>query len=398
MDECAICLEYLVGAIRLDCGHLYHLNCIIEINNLLCPLCRKPFTLKPGNLSNNFNFDKNNNLILNESIDIISQNYLIDIDYFINNPSIEWNWQLIIKNIIFNKYNKIFINWEKLTLIVPIDCIIESTQLPWIYNLRLFEFTNLFIIDNKNLNFDWYKLTSQLPIDFIIENKDLNFDWFIRTKEFEKKFIIDNKDLNFDWFIISKNLPIKFIIENKHLQIYWYAITNKLPITFIIENKHLHFNWYDLDERLEIPFIMENKYLQFDWFKLTNRLPIAFIIENKKFYFHWEIISNLLPIKFIIENKNLNFNWYDITNNLPIRFILKNDSKQFNWHLITSKISFKYIINDMNTSKKKWDWDYLSYNVPKEIIKKNIYLPWNKNILYKSRNLKFPKFIYYIFK
>ena len=46
--ECSICLEEIdckVGCERcftiLNCGHIYHLPCIIKCNPLRCPLCRQ---------------------------------------------------------------------------------------------------------------------------------------------------------------------------------------------------------------------------------------------------------------------------------------------------------------------------------------------------------------------
>lgn len=45
MDECAICLESLNNEIvKLDCNHQFHLNCIKNIDNNKCPLCRKFIT------------------------------------------------------------------------------------------------------------------------------------------------------------------------------------------------------------------------------------------------------------------------------------------------------------------------------------------------------------------
>ena len=41
MTDESICLEELMNkTIKLDCGHKYHYNCILKINNNSCPLCR----------------------------------------------------------------------------------------------------------------------------------------------------------------------------------------------------------------------------------------------------------------------------------------------------------------------------------------------------------------------
>jgi hypothetical protein len=45
-EECAICtLDYAKGdhMARLPCGHVYHLNCIRQNRDNLCPTCRNPY-------------------------------------------------------------------------------------------------------------------------------------------------------------------------------------------------------------------------------------------------------------------------------------------------------------------------------------------------------------------
>ena len=56
MDECAICYENMDhnGIIKLNCGHMFHKQCVIKINNNNCPLCRTPFDIK-----NLLNINKN---------------------------------------------------------------------------------------------------------------------------------------------------------------------------------------------------------------------------------------------------------------------------------------------------------------------------------------------------
>ena len=46
--ECSICLENIKLKNRyiLNCNHIFHRNCILYVNNQLCPLCRKPFILR----------------------------------------------------------------------------------------------------------------------------------------------------------------------------------------------------------------------------------------------------------------------------------------------------------------------------------------------------------------
>ena len=59
VEMCSICLEYCGGATRiglLGCGHVFHINCIIEwvntpgANALLCPLCKAPIEVVMANM------------------------------------------------------------------------------------------------------------------------------------------------------------------------------------------------------------------------------------------------------------------------------------------------------------------------------------------------------------
>lgn len=46
--ECAVCLEHLEKSekLTLKCNHSFHTNCLIKLENHLCPLCRKPFSFE----------------------------------------------------------------------------------------------------------------------------------------------------------------------------------------------------------------------------------------------------------------------------------------------------------------------------------------------------------------
>jgi hypothetical protein len=45
MEECCICYETLYSGHKLECGHLFHENCIEQCKKDVCPLCRQPFKL-----------------------------------------------------------------------------------------------------------------------------------------------------------------------------------------------------------------------------------------------------------------------------------------------------------------------------------------------------------------
>ena len=46
IKECCICYENIdkITEIPLGCGHIFHKNCLTELKNKNCPLCKKGFT------------------------------------------------------------------------------------------------------------------------------------------------------------------------------------------------------------------------------------------------------------------------------------------------------------------------------------------------------------------
>lgn len=45
--DCSICLgENTSNIIQLECGHLFHYNCISQLKRWVCPLCRDPIDIQ----------------------------------------------------------------------------------------------------------------------------------------------------------------------------------------------------------------------------------------------------------------------------------------------------------------------------------------------------------------
>ena len=64
--ECFICYDdiELKDLVSLECGHLFHTNCIITLirmRNRKCPLCRKRITWNVNQLIKHNNLYKNKN-------------------------------------------------------------------------------------------------------------------------------------------------------------------------------------------------------------------------------------------------------------------------------------------------------------------------------------------------
>ena len=52
-DECQICLDLLNGhALTMPCGHVYHMNCVLDWfnNSMTCPCCRQKFKWQNNNI------------------------------------------------------------------------------------------------------------------------------------------------------------------------------------------------------------------------------------------------------------------------------------------------------------------------------------------------------------
>ena len=62
-EECCICFEQLTIKFKLECGHdLFHENCINNLMNNTCPLCRTIITIpNPINLNHTHYYDYYNN-------------------------------------------------------------------------------------------------------------------------------------------------------------------------------------------------------------------------------------------------------------------------------------------------------------------------------------------------
>ena len=65
MDLCSICIDNLennASIVKLDCGHLFHYDCIINVKNNKCPNCRSVIVNEPiceNNHINNFFYVSN---------------------------------------------------------------------------------------------------------------------------------------------------------------------------------------------------------------------------------------------------------------------------------------------------------------------------------------------------
>ena len=90
VDDCSICLDSLNNKlVKLDCNHLFHFDCIKNITNNSCPLCRREITNLPlckgCSLCGYFhfnNFKKNGNCIVcgKKSFQYILKNKLYEIE------------------------------------------------------------------------------------------------------------------------------------------------------------------------------------------------------------------------------------------------------------------------------------------------------------------------------
>ena len=49
MSECSVCLEDIntsLEELELECGHIFHKKCIVNLIKFNCPLCRYPIDVK----------------------------------------------------------------------------------------------------------------------------------------------------------------------------------------------------------------------------------------------------------------------------------------------------------------------------------------------------------------
>lgn len=251
-EECPICLDILRDKyILTECGHHFHKECIKQVINKKCPICRNIFKL----------FDNK------------YKSYISDFEYIINDNSeniISDDGEIFPINFVINNLNNTnyLWNWDILSIKIPINIIENNKLYPWNWVLLTDRMSMEFIRNNRHYNWDWYKLSSFGTDDILMTNFHDQYDYW-------------------DWDKLSKRLSIYFIMENKYAKWNWNIISNiHITDTINIEKYKYIFdkiNWHYITESMiknNLNFIKKNPHYNWDIQKLIIMFPEKIVQEH----------------------------------------------------------------------------------------------------------------------
>jgi hypothetical protein len=374
------------------------LNTLNNFNNFLDEINNKLNEVEDKKVNKNESFKTPNKDCkinsLNKLIRFISKKINFnkeDFIYLLHNPNFKDSTEYIFNNIKMQKIENItdekFINYPikyilKYTKEFKID--ISPKLLEHIFINGEIEYED--IINNSNINWDYYFLSQNLNIDYrtICKLKDKEWNWGIF--EYHK-----------DWLQICKFLYMNSttkILKDIDLHIMYIADQ-------CIENNYIPQN---INFLLLSMFIEEKKEITNDDWKIINYscniypCHILYTLDDNKYKWDYDILStnNNIEIHLIIKTKIKPWNWNYIScnKNIKLKDIIDNPDLPWDINGISKNpnITIEYVNNNLHL---QWNWDNLSYNpaITQKDILDNPDIPWNKNWVLANPNIT-PEFIY----
>lgn len=356
-----------------------------------------------------FEFESWDDLWFNE----ISKKSNIDLNIVVENPEINWDWELISTNPNLTiefllRYPDKPWNWKQFSKNpnlknITLDIIEQNLDKNWNWQC-ISEFNKLtmdFINKYPDKNWNWYSISSNLNIilDIIVEASSMGGNIYDALKTCTENV---SKDLNccsifnflndcfsinnnntFDWFEFShnKNITLDMIDKYSDKEWNWYSLSENpyLSIDFFEKygNKHVNWEYFSKHPDLSVESIkkIEKKH-RINWSQVSKHPNMTMhIIETEEElvkYWNWKQIMDNPNItkEFIIkhidkfDNIKVDPYSYDDDLNLPIEFIDRNINEFPNWklisknHNITEEFIEKYIdnINWKKLSKNTLGW------------------------------------------
>jgi hypothetical protein len=232
-------------------------------------------------------------------------------NYILCNPDIQCD---LLEKIIKNDININFVRKDELIHIISINPNITIE-----------------LILKYPIDWDWYQLSSTVPIEYIINYPHFPWEWsrISANPSININFIIEHFNEQLDWDCISSNKGIMFkdIIDNLDLPWHWDNISLNPNITFNDVINNLNYNW-NFENLCGHPN-----------FTIQNILQLIDINELTE-----EHINNLSL------NPNIT---PDIIEKYPnIRWSYLNLS-------LNPSITLDYILK---TFDNEWEWNYLPFN------------------------------------
>ncbi len=317
-------------------------------------------------------------------------------------------------------------DWDALTGRVGDDFLLEHfSEYPWdlevisndtVRDVSLIE-SLILKAGAYSSEWDWEVLGGRLEKDFVLNNLSLtNVDLSAYTEDSTaiRSRILEYADKRWDWDKIEDSFDLSFVLDNiltlqghlKFIRLFDRVFTKDKTTQSFINNvsfvsairaniiggsslSTLLFNdktytWSD-----ELIQVFESLGL-IDWH--STRYSIGFecnpnLIWDKEHFSHYHdrlttqtgkdwVSERITDESTIIDFKDFGWNWSKLScnPNVTIGFVKSNYSLPWDWKVLTERMfsSLKYNNIGHSAFVDKWDWDYLSVNLPTQFLIDNL--------------------------
>ena len=289
---------------------------------------------------------------------------------------------------LFEKYKDK--NWNKSELSrnpnIPIEYILNHPEINWNYNNVLMhphcnkEYFDI-IIKKYNVNPKNYIYNKNLDMNVILENPDVKWDieYLSQHPKITIKIIEENEniDWNFLWLSCNPNININFV---KHIGIHKFdfeSLTMFLNINEILQNSKLPWSYdllsYNSDLTFEILKSFNN--IIFDYDSILENMNINEIFKMINYYEYdiyfnnyWICRNNTLTINDINKLGGLNSTWnfFDLSHHININMDYVDQYSDLKWNFNelskNPNITEDFIKNNLNKINfNELSTNYLDY-------------------------------------
>ena len=255
---------------------------------------------------------------------------------------------------LFEKYKDK--NWNKDELSknpnIPIEYILNHPEINWNYNNVLMhphcnqEYFNIFV-KKYNAIPTKYIYNKNLDINVILQNPDVKWDtaYLSQHPKITIKMIEENDSINWDylWLSCNPNININFIKNIGIDKFDFESLSMFLSINDILENNNLPWS-YDLlsyNSGLTFDVIKNFKNINFDYESILENMNINEIYKfledseyNSYYNNYWICRNNSLKISDIYKLGGLNCSWnfYDLSHHININMDYVNQHSDLKWN------------------------------------------------------------------
>lgn len=320
-----------------------------------------------------------------------------------------------------------YLNWEILTTRVDNDFLLNNfKEYPWDLEVisedttKEISFIQELILLNGEYTdeWDWKILESRLEKSFVLSNLSLvnvNLSKYTEDTPEVRECILNNLEKKWDWNAVELNFNLSFILQEIE------SLNDYLGYTILLDRVFRDSEWSK-------KFILDKGFRNAAVQNINSDGPLSSFLLNQKDYvwsnllidglenlglitwpstaycagfdtnpyIHWTedffanyhskiitqagrtyVSAHIEDENTILLHQDFEWDWTALSGNKQIStaFIGKNQTLDWDWSILTERMfaSFKNL-NAIGHPKfiNKWNWDYLSQNLPIEFIKENL--------------------------